>query len=725
MTRPVQIWTMAVVLLIVALLPAQLLADRQDRGRSTETELLRVNPIPDADWIPLQSGVTLTFSDVVRPASVRVTLAGSRGGRYPVTLRGTEDQHTLVARPNRPFEIGETVTVTVEMGRRVVRSWQFHTVPRSIPAEVLDRIDQDLLHEFTMSEPVQSSSELAPRPSRTLDETDIAVVPPATMPDYEVSNHGGVTDGTVFVQAFNFPTTGDERFNFVISNDGELLYYHSFVDRVPFDFQPHDNVSRISYFTYPDRHIYLMDTTWTVVDTLSAGNGYRLDPHECLLFGDGSYWVISNDIRIIDMSEVVEGGDEEATVIGMVVQELDVEDNVLFEWRSLDHIPVTDADLVYIDLTEDVIDYCHTNSIEVDSDTSIVISSRNISEATRISRVSGEIIWRLSGTGNQFEFIDDPIPGFAIQHDARILENGHLTIFNNGGHEHNQISSVKEYELDPDAMTARLVWSYQNDELESIGWKMGSARRMPNGNTLIGWGTARNNRPYNAIASEVDVDGNILWDLHYAEEGSGDLISYRAYRSQIRGRAAKPYLYANWAGDHADIYLNYFGHDETTAFRLTYGELGSGVNDTISTSEGYLRLEGLNPDLTYELSMVAIDGEGVDSDVSNTVEIEWSPSSIGEEYPDELPSTITIEEIWPNPFNASTTVQVRLGHTSDLTISLVNLLGREVMVLKQGEMTAGVHRLSIGGDHLASGVYFLRVASQGDVVATRKLVLLR
>ena len=81
------------------------------------------------------------------------------------------------------------------------------------------------------------------------------------------------------------------------------------------------------------------------------------------------------------------------------------------------------------------IDYAHINSIHVDSDTTLVISSRHLDEITKINRISGEIIWRFGGLNNQFLFINDTathgslLTPFCHQHDARILENGNLTFF--------------------------------------------------------------------------------------------------------------------------------------------------------------------------------------------------------------------------------------------------------------------------------------------------------
>ena len=55
-------------------------------------------------------------------------------------------------------------------------------------------------------------------------------------------------------------------------------------------------------------------------------------------------------------------------------------------------------------LAATIIDYCHTNAIEQDNDGNILISSRNMDEITKINRITGQIIWRLGGKNNQFEF---------------------------------------------------------------------------------------------------------------------------------------------------------------------------------------------------------------------------------------------------------------------------------------------------------------------------------
>ena len=136
---------------------------------------------------------------------------------------------------------------------------------------------------------------------------------------------------------------------------------------------------------------------------------------------------MSYDYQRVRMDTVVPGGDTDATVIGLIVQELDENKNVVFQWRSWDHFEITDA-TYNIDLTESIIDYVHGNAIEMNDDGILLISSRHMDEVTKIDRQTGDIIWRCGGEhceNNEFTFLNDAI-GFSHQHDLRRLPNGNL-----------------------------------------------------------------------------------------------------------------------------------------------------------------------------------------------------------------------------------------------------------------------------------------------------------
>ena len=142
------------------------------------------------------------------------------------------------------------------------------------------------------------------------------------------------------------------------------------------------------------------------------------------------------------MSQIVPNGKTNALVTGLIIQKINSEKEVTFQWRSLDHMLITDA--THEDLTADRIDYVHGNSIEVDSDGHIIISSRHLDEITKINTVTGAIIWRLGGKNNQFSFVNDTAK-FSHQHSARILKNGNLFLFDNGVFHTPQYSRAVEY----------------------------------------------------------------------------------------------------------------------------------------------------------------------------------------------------------------------------------------------------------------------------------------
>ncbi|MCB2200578.1 T9SS type A sorting domain-containing protein [bacterium] len=89
-----------------------------------------------------------------------------------------------------------------------------------------------------------------------------------------------------------------------------------------------------------------------------------------------------------------------------------------------------------------------------------------------------------------------------------------------------------------------------------------------------------------------------------------------------------------------------------------------------------------------------------------------------------LPSSHDLLTSWPNPFNAMTTVQITLAKPGDATVSLFDLLGREVARLHEGHLAAGQHSMELDGSDLTSGIYFLRLETPTGMV-NRRVTLLK
>jgi hypothetical protein len=88
-----------------------------------------------------------------------------------------------------------------------------------------------------------------------------------------------------------------------------------------------------------------------------------------------------------------------------------------------------------------------------------------------------------------------------------------------------------------------------------------------------------------------------------------------------------------------------------------------------------------------------------------------------------------VEPPYPNPFNPSVTVSFTLDKTGRVEVSVYDVRGAKVRTLVQETLGRGPHEAQWMGDderglRVGSGVYFVRVESQGRV-ASRKLVLVR
>jgi chitinase len=75
-----------------------------------------------------------------------------------------------------------------------------------------------------------------------------------------------------------------------------------------------------------------------------------------------------------------------------------------------------------------------------------------------------------------------------------------------------------------------------------------------------------------------------------------------------------------------------------------------------------------------------------------------------------VPTVFMLYQNYPNPFNPSTTIKFDLPTSSQVTLSVYDVLGRQVSVLVNERRNAGVHEVKFDGSNLASGVYFCRVS---------------
>ncbi len=335
---------------------------------------------------------------------------------------------------------------------------------------------------------------------------------PDDFPKFTIKNNGGESSGYLLGGVFSAnPEVGN--YNFILDDSGKPVLIQS-ANGLYCNMHPSGLISAPRMIS-GNKNIYkIYDNDFNQIDSVQMANGYFADSHDFKILPNGHYLLFSYHDTEIDMSKIVEGGHPNANVTQAIIQELDADKNPVFQWKSLDYIPITDS---YSDLTAKNIDYIHMNSMFIDDNGDLILSCRSTSEIIKVNRQTGEIIWRIGGKHNEFSFLNEHEENapqyFCWQHDAKILSNGNLLFFDNGStpnEETREYSRAVEYELDEVNKTAKLVWEYRHEpDISTVN--EGSVERLSNGNTVINWGGAvADGAP---VMTEVDSLGNLVSEV--------------------------------------------------------------------------------------------------------------------------------------------------------------------------------------------------------------------
>jgi hypothetical protein len=529
---------------------------------------LYLAPVPDAQYVSTGATIIIRYGPQLSRQNVdslKFSVVGSQSGDHTGQTILADDHQTVIFKPNQPFAPGEKVSVSI--GRL-----QFN----------LSTIYNPLSYSFTVSVKQGSGSPgsaTKPPPSKPVETAfpkDLTL--PQDIPQFTVSKGtANPGEGDIFVAPFYWTSDTVGSYLLILDNQGQIVYYQSVANsQNTFDFKVQPN-GLLSYFSLKDNTEYLMNSHYQVVDKYTAGDGYTMDLHDFQLLPNGNALFMIYDAETIDMSRIVKNGSKNATVTGLIIQEMDPSHNVIFEWRSWDHFSMFDTT---VSLTNQQIDLVHGNALAIANDGTLLLSSRNMSEITKINLQIGAIIWRLGGKANQFKFINDPQQQFSYQHDVRQLPNGDITIFDNHGDAdpQNKViapSRAVEYKLDESKKTATLVWSFAHNP-PLFGMYMGNVQRLADGNTFISWGAPYEGKGYAySNITEVTPDNHTVWELSFVQQ----YVSYRAFRFQWHGTPTAPPALA-FSEDANGLTLGYSwnGATDVTSWKLYGGSNSNSLN---------------------------------------------------------------------------------------------------------------------------------------------------
>ena len=94
-----------------------------------------------------------------------------------------------------------------------------------------------------------------------------------------------------------------------------------------------------------------------------------------------------------------------------------------------------------------------------------------------------------------------------------------------------------------------------------------------------------------------------------------------------------------------------------------------------------------------------------------------------------IPVTFTLHQNFPNPFNPITNLRYDLPEQAQVTLTIYDLMGREVIQLVNTTQEAGYRSVQWDatdsfGKPVSAGVYLYQIRA-GEFVQTRKMILLK
>jgi hypothetical protein len=293
------------------------------------------------------------------------------------------------------------------------------------------------------------------------------------------------------------------RFLLAIDNTGRIVWYHRLAEGPSLNFMAQPNgryVARPMTSDPSDTESWIeLDILGQTTRRLGCAGGMVSRPHDLIALADGTWWLLCDDTRSLDLSSL--GGLSVAKVTGTAVQHVGAFGELLFHWTPFSHFQLQDIGIAALNTPS--INWTHGNALDLATDGTLVVSFRNLSEITGIDTRSGEVLWRFGGARNQFACEGTGTPPFASQHGLRLVEGGLLLLDNLGD---SRESRAERYQLDVTARTARLVAAYEPSDpvIAELG---GTTQLLANGHTLVSFGNG-------GRVEEYDASGRMVWRIN-------------------------------------------------------------------------------------------------------------------------------------------------------------------------------------------------------------------
>ena len=478
-----------------------------------------------------------------------VVVIGSHSGRHRGRLWPDSDGQGGSFLPAKPFAPGEVVTVRTGLDVRGATDGVFRfriaTPAGSIPAMPLlpaPRVPGDVL-SFNSRPDLSPASVEITRQDAQADGADIFLTP----------QQGPTQNGAM-----------------ILDSSGDVVWYQPVPQgdmAADLRVQQYRGESVLTWWQgysaagFGAGEDVIEDSSYRRIAVVHAANGMSADLHEFRLTPQGTALITA--YYPVIWNAAADHGSSHQIVLDSVVQEIDVTTGlVLYQWDSLDHVPLTDSYEPMAPSGGQPFDYFHINSVQEQPDGNLLISARNTWAAYDVDHLRGAVVWTLGGKNSSFKL--GAGVHFAFQHDVHLhpSEDATVTLFDDGAgpprvHPQSRGITVR---LNSEAMTATLVDQDLHSPALAASFE-GNVQALPDGNTFVGWGQ----RPY---FSEYSPSGRMVFDGRFV----GDNSSYRAYEYPWIGTPGTlPAVSASTSGNSTNVYMSWNGDTQVASWRVVAG----------------------------------------------------------------------------------------------------------------------------------------------------------
>ncbi|HEY2657197.1 MAG TPA: arylsulfotransferase family protein [Solirubrobacteraceae bacterium] len=528
----------------------------------TAPPMVSVFPIPGDRVASPQTQIAFRGLPIRQIGKVVVT--GSRTGVHAGRFESDSDRDGGSFLPAKPFDSGEVVTVQTGLhivGAKTPGTFHFTvaTSSGSIPAMPLPPASRVPGDELTFQS----------RPDLTPASVEITQEDPAPGPGRD----------DIFLTPQQGPTQNGAM---ILDKQGTLVWFQP----VP----QGEMAADLQVQTYEGQHVLtwwqgysgagvgagedvVENSAYRQIAVVHAANGLFADLHEFRLTPQGTALITAYYPVFWNATDVHMASRQ--IVLDSVVQEIDVKTGLLlFQWDSLDHVPLSDAYEPAVTSAGLPFDYFHINSVQLQPDGNLLISARNTWAAYEVDHRTGQVSWTLGGKNSSYKLGSGA--DFAFQHDVRLHTDTDptVTLFDDGAgppkvHAESRGMVVR---LNDKNMTATLVDQQVHSPALAASFE-GNVQELAGGDDFLGWGQ----QPY---FSEYDERGQVVFDGRFV----GNNSSYRAYRFPWIGTPTTlPSVTTTTSGATTNVYVSWNGATRVASWRVLAGASGDALQ-TVATA---------------------------------------------------------------------------------------------------------------------------------------------